>query len=190
MIEVRFHGRGGQGAVTSAELLALAAIEEGKFAQAMPSFGPERRGAPVIAYLRVSDKERIRIRSEVVKPDIVVVLDPSLLKIIDFTAGLNKKGIVVINTSRSPEEIKTDFQIKSRLAVVDATRIARELLGVPITNTTMMGALIRATGLVELASLTGPIQRRFNVKLAERNLKAVERAYQEIVVNPGRNSLG
>ncbi len=182
MVEVRIHGRGGQGAVTSAELLALAAIEEGKFAQAMPSFGPERRGAPVIAYLRISEKEPIRIRSVIIQPDIVVILDPSLLKIIDFTAGLNKKGIVVINTSRSPEEIKTNFQIKSRLAKVDATKIARETLGVPITNTTMMGALIRVTGLVGLASLTGPIQRRFSVKLAERNLKAVERAYQEILV--------
>jgi pyruvate ferredoxin oxidoreductase gamma subunit len=182
MIEVRIHGRGGQGAVTSAELMALAAIEEGKFAQAMPSFGPERRGAPVIAYLRISEQEPIRIRSVIVQPDIVVVLDPSLLKVVDFAAGLNEKGIVVINTRYPLEEIKKNFQIKSRLAVVDATRIARETLGVPITNTTMMGAMIRATGLVELTSLTGPIQRRFSTKLADRNLKAVEKAYQKTQV--------
>ncbi len=182
MIEVRIHGRGGQGAVTSAELMALAAIEEGKFAQAMPSFGPERRGAPVIAYLRISEQEPIRLRSVIVKPDIVVVLDPSLLKVVDFAAGLDEKGTVIINTSHPPEETKKNFQIESRLAVVDATRIAKEVLGVPITNTTMMGAMIRATGLVEIGALTGPIQRRFSAKLADRNLKAVERAYRETIV--------
>jgi pyruvate ferredoxin oxidoreductase gamma subunit len=170
--------------------MALTAIEEGKFAQAMPSFGPERRGAPVIAYLRINEKEPIRLRSVIVQPDIVVILDPSLLKVVDFAAGLKREGIVVINTKYPLEEAKTSFQVKSRLAVVDATKIARETLGVPITNTTMMGALIRATGLVELASLTGPIQTRFSAKLAERNLKAVERAYQETVVNPVRSSLG
>ncbi|UCD83359.1 MAG: 2-oxoacid:acceptor oxidoreductase family protein [Deltaproteobacteria bacterium] len=185
MIEVRIHGRGGQGAVTSAELMALAAIEEGKFAQAMPSFGPERRGAPVVSYLRISEQERIRIRSEVIQPDIVVVLDPSLLKIIDFTAGLKQEGqegMIVINTRQLPDEIKSAFRIESRVAVVNATKIARETLGVPITNTTMMGALIRATGIVELDSLAGPIQERFSEMLAQKNLKAVQAAYEKTLI--------
>ena len=142
LIEVRWHGRGGQGAVTSAELLARAAISEDKYAQAFPSFGPERRGAPVLSFVRISGKEPIRIRAEITQPDVVVVLDPGLLGIVNITSGLKADGMVVINTKKSAEQIKQDFGINSSLATVDATKIARELLGVPITNTTMVGALI------------------------------------------------
>ncbi len=109
MIEVRIHGRGGQGAVTSAEMLALAAIGTGKYAQAFPSFGPERRGAPVQAFVRVSDKE-IRIRGEIREPDVVVVLDPGLLNIIDATSGLRDNGIVVVNTKLPAADIKARFK--------------------------------------------------------------------------------
>jgi len=146
LIEIRWHGRGGQGAVTSAELLAQAAISEGKYAQAFPSFGPERRGAPVLAFVRISNEqirisnEQIRIRSQITEPDAVVVLDPSLLRLTNVTSGLKNGGVCVVNTKKSAEEIREELDIKCRLATIDATRIARETLGVPITNTTMGGS--------------------------------------------------
>ena len=115
MIEIRFHGRGGQGAVTSAELTALAAIEQGKYAQAFPSFGPERRGAPVMAFVRVSD-EPIRTREKIYEPDIVVVLDPTLLEIVNVAAGLKKDGIVVLNTTKTAKEIRKVSGINAKLA--------------------------------------------------------------------------
>jgi pyruvate ferredoxin oxidoreductase gamma subunit len=177
MIEIRLHGRGGQGAVTSAELLALAAIKEGKFAQAFPSFGPERRGAPVIAYCRIND-EQIKVRAAIDTPDIVLVLDPSILRLVDVSKGLKKGGFLVTNTRFSPEEIKKELNVKTRLATVNATRIAREELGLPITNTTMLGALLKASEVVDKGSMIDPLQERFG-RIAERNIKAFERAYQE-----------
>jgi pyruvate ferredoxin oxidoreductase gamma subunit len=181
LIEIRWHGRGGQGAVTSAELLAQAAISEGKYAQAFPSFGPERRGAPVLAFVRISSQKPIRIRAEIAQPDVVVVLDPGLLSIVNVTSGLKKNGILVINTKKSFKEIAAQFKTKCRLAKVNATGIARQTLGVPITNTTMVGALIRATGVVELESLVEPLKNRFG-RLAERNINAMRRAYNETEV--------
>jgi len=181
LVEIRWHGRGGQGAVTSAELLAKAAIGEGKFAQAFPSFGPERRGAPVLAFVRISGKQ-IKVRAGITEPDVVVVLDPNLLRIVDVTSGLKDDGVVVINTARSAREIKSEFDIKQRLVTIDATRIARELLGVPITNTTMVGAMIKATEVVKLESVVEPLKRRFG-RLAERNINAMKRAYEETVIS-------
>ena len=181
LVEIRWHGRGGQGAVTSAELLARAAINEGKYAQAFPSFGPERRGAPVLAFVRISSEQPIRIRAEITQPDVVAVLDPGLLRIVNVTSGLKANGIVVINTKKQAEQIRQEFGINWSLATVDATKIARELLGVPITNTTMVGAVLRATGVVELQSLFEPLKHRFG-PLAERNIKAMEKAYQETLL--------
>ncbi len=181
LIEIRWHGRGGQGAVTSAELVAQAAINEGKYAQAFPSFGPERRGAPVLAFVRISGQEPIRIRAEIAQPDIVVVLDPGLLSIVNVAAGLKENGIVIINTRKSFQDIDAQFKTKCRLAKVDATSIARETLGIPITNTTMVGALIKATGVVGLESLVEPLNRRFG-RLAERNINAMRKAYEETLV--------
>ena len=180
LIEIRWHGRGGQGAVTSAELLAQAAINEGKYAQAFPSFGPERRGAPVLAFVRISN-EPIRIRAEITEPDVVVVLDPSLLRMINVASGLKNEGTLVVNTRKSAEEIRAEFGIKWRLATIDATKIAQELLGVPITNTTMIGALIKATDVVDLESLVAPVNKRFR-RLADRNINAMKRAYEETEV--------
>lgn len=180
MIEIRFHGRGGQGAVTSAELLALAAIGEGKYAQAFPSFGPERRGAPVLAFCRI-DSEPIRIRANIYEPDIVVVLDSSLLKIVNVSAGLKPNGILVTTSKDSPERVKEELGIKNTVAVVDALKIAMEVLGLPITNTTMLGSLIRASGLVNKESFIQPIRERFG-RVAEKNLSAFERAYQETIM--------
>src|SRR5512135_3320719 len=142
MVEIRFHGRGGQGAVTSAELTALAAIEEGKYAQAFPSFGPERRGAPVMAFVRVSETP-IRTREKVYHPDVVVVLDPSLLQIVNVETGLKEGGLVILNTKKSAAEVRKETGIKARLALVDASKIAVETMRVPITNTTMLGALLK-----------------------------------------------
>jgi len=181
IIEIRWHGRGGQGAVTSAELLARAAISEGKYAQAFPSFGPERRGAPVLAFVRISTKEPIRIRAEIAQPDVVVVLDPGLLTIANVTSGLKENGIAVINTKKSAEQLRKEFGIKGSVATVDATNIARETLGVPITNTTMIGAVLRAAGVVKLESLIEPLNDRFG-RLAERNIKAMQRAYEETLI--------
>ncbi len=180
MIEIRFHGRGGQGAVTSAELLALAAIEEGKYAQAFPSFGPERRGAPVVAFCRIDDQP-IRIRANIYEPDIVVVLDASLLKIVNVASGLKPDGLVVTTSSDSPEAVKDLLKIKNRVGVVDAVKIAREILGLPITNTTMLGSLVKATGLVHKESFISPFKERFG-RIAEKNIAAFERAYQETVM--------
>ncbi len=181
LVEIRWHGRGGQGAVTSTELLAQAAINEGKFAQAFPSFGPERRGAPVLAFVRIDSKEPIRVRAEITEPDVVVVLDPNLLRIVNVTSGLNENGILIINTKKSFQAIESEFKVTQKLATIDATKIARELLGVPIVNTTMVGALIRATGVVKLESLIEPLQHRFG-RLAERNISAMKRAYEETLV--------
>ena len=181
LVEIRWHGRGGQGAVTSAELVAQAAINEGKFAQAFPSFGPERRGAPVLAFVRIDSKEPIRIRAEITEPDVVVVLDPSLLRIVNVTSGLNENGMLIINTKKSFQAIESEFKVTQKLATIDATKIARELLGVPIVNTTMIGALLRATGVVKLESLIEPLQHRFG-RLAERNINTMKKAYEEALV--------
>jgi pyruvate ferredoxin oxidoreductase gamma subunit len=166
--------------VTSAELLALAAISEGKYAQAFPSFGPERRGAPVVAFCRISDQP-IRIRANIYEPDIVLVLDSTLLGIVNVAAGLKPDGILVTASKDSPEKVREALKIKNRLGVVDARRIAMEVLGLPITNTTMLGALIKAKEVVRKESFILPLKERFG-RIAERNISAFERAYQDTVL--------
>lgn len=178
--EVRWHGRGGQGAVTSAELIALAAINKGIYGQSFPSFGPERRGAPVQAFLRVSD-EPIRIRSEITNPDIVVVLNPDLFASVNVSSGLKKNGVLVVNTKKSIAEMKSAHGSGYRIATVDAMKIAREAIGRPITNTTMIGALLKVSGIVALDDMIGPLQHRFG-KIAEKNITAMKRAYEETIV--------
>ncbi len=180
MIEVRFHGRGGQGAVTSAELMAQAAIAEGKYAQAFPSFGPERRGAPLQAFLRISD-EPIRLREKIYEPDVVIVLDPSLLAIGGVNAGLKANGTLIVNSSKDISSVRGECQFQGRTAVVDASKIAEEELGVPITNTTMLGALMKAAKLVEHESIKKPLEERFG-RIAAKNLNALERAFKETVI--------
>lgn len=184
MLEIRFHGRGGQGAVTSVELLALAAINEGKFAQGFPSFGPERRGAPVAAFLRIND-HHIRLRCKIEQPDVILILDPSLIAIQKPAADLKAEGQIVLNTAKSPEEVRRQYGFKHRLALVDANTIAREILGVPITNTTMLGALIKATGVVAVDSLEEPLRERFG-PLAVKNFNALKEAYNKTVIEEAR----
>jgi pyruvate ferredoxin oxidoreductase gamma subunit len=176
--EVRIHGRGGQGAVTLAELIAYTVIKEGRYAQSFPSFGPERRGAPVLAFLRVNNKP-IKIRAEVTEPDVVVVLDPGLMRVIDVTDGIKEEGVVVINTNKSLDMIRSEFKIKDRLVTVDASKIARDVLGRPITNTTMVGALLRAVELADLEDVGEEIRKHFGEKLGEKNVMAMKRAFEE-----------
>ncbi len=177
LIEIRWHGRGGLGAVTSAELVARAAISEGKYAQSFPSFGPERRGAPVIAFLRVSD-EVIRIRTSIYRPDAVVVLDPGLLHAVDVTSGLKGGGKIIINSRKSPAELKSEFGYQWPVAAVDATKIARETIGLPITNTAMIGALSKVIEVVGMESLITQLQERFGLR-SKGNIEAMTRAHKE-----------
>ncbi len=180
MIEISVYGRGGQGAVTLAELVALAAISEGKHAQSMPSFGPERRGAPVLAFLRVDERERIKIRSVITEPDVLVVLDPGLLEVGDVFSQLKEDGIAVVNTKEPHEVLKSKLNVE-RLATVDAMDIAKRVLGLPIVNTAMIGALLKATGIVRLESLDHQLEERFG-KLAAKNKAAMVEAYNKTVV--------
>ena len=161
--------------------MAQAAIDEGKYAQAFPSFGPERRGAPVQAFNRISGQKPIRIRAGITEPDIVVVLDPGLIGIVSVTSGLKERGTLVINTRDTLESIESRLGSRWHIAIIDATSIARELLGVPIVNTTMLGALVKATGIVNLESLFAPLERRFG-RLAEKNRNAMQKSFQETMV--------
>ena len=181
--EIRIHGRGGQGGVTAAELLARAAFKEGKWVQAIPFFGAERRGAPVKAFARLSD-EPILIRSQVYSPDYVMVLDVSLLDLVDITEGLKKDGVVIINTRKKPEEM--DIK-QGRLATVDATGIAIELqllvAGQPVLNTTMLGAFAKATEEVKLESILEVIREEWKGAAGEKNAKGAGLAYERLVKN-------
>ncbi len=181
MVEIRFHGRGGQGAVTSAELLAQAAIAQDRYAQAFPSFGPERRGAPVVAFARIDNKP-IRVRTVVSKPDNVIVLDPSILRIVNTSLGLAESGVQVVNSSKNAATLRKEFDLKGKLVTVNANRIAAEEIGRVITNTTMLGALVKATGLVDVDLLVEQIQNRFG-RIAGGNIKAFKRAFDECVID-------
>jgi 2-oxoacid:acceptor oxidoreductase gamma subunit (pyruvate/2-ketoisovalerate family) len=180
MIEIRFHGRGGAGAVTSAELMAIAAINLGKYAQAFPSFGPERRGAPVVAFCRIDDKQ-IKLRTNINQPHIVLVLDPSLLHIVKVATGLRQGGMLVINSRHSCQDLRTEFGFTCSIAAVDATTIAREATGLPITNVAMLGALLKAREIFAPEALIGPVNKRFG-RIAEKNLTAFHRAFAETSV--------
>jgi len=180
MIEVRWHGRGGQGAVTSVELLAVAAIAAGKYAQGFPSFGPERRGAPVAAFTRIDDK-KINKRSGIYKPDVVLVLDASLIGLVNVLEGLKPGGKLIVNTHKTPDEICQALNYSGTLALVDGTGIARKEMGVPIANTTMIGALLKVTGILDLDVMKEPIEHRFG-RIAQKNLNAMKRAYDEIKI--------
>ncbi len=177
MKEIRFHGRGGQGVVTAAEVLAAAALYEGKYGQSFPFFGPERRGAPVVSYLRV-DESPIRHRQGVYAPDAVVVLDPQLPNIINVMAGLKSKGVVVFNSRTSPPAFKLEGN-PMMIASVDATGIALEIIGRPITNMVMLGAFSAATGWLTMDAISKAIQERFTGESAEKNEKATRMAYQQ-----------
>ncbi len=181
MYEVRFHGRGGQGAVTAANILAYASMKQGFHAQAFPYFGVERRGAPVQAFTRI-DENRIDLRMNVYEPDAVVVLDPTLMSVVDITQGLKDGGIIVINTAKKPE----DFDFPGyRVATVNATEIAMEHhLGsqaAPIVNTAILGAYAKAIGNVKIEYVLEAIRENAPAK-KEENAKAAEDAYEKTIL--------
>ena len=174
MRELRIHGRGGQGSVTAAELIAFAAFEGGVYAQAFPAFGVERRGAPVQAFVRFSDA-KIRLRSQVYEPDYIIVQDPTLIGDVDVFMGMRSGGIAIINTEKP--DFNSGVPEGVKVYAIDATTIALEELGVPITNTTLMGAFAAATGEIKLESLEHALRNRFSGSMADKNVKAAARAY-------------
>ncbi len=174
MKEIRIHGRGGQGSVTAAELLSIAAFADGKFSQAFPAFGVERRGAPVQAFTRISDST-IRLRSQVYEPDYVIVQDSSLLEIVNVASGAKDKGIILINTEFAPEKFKLDT--KAKIITIDATRIALDIIGRPIVNTVLIGAFAGATGEINPISIQEAVKERFPGKVGEKNAEAIQKAY-------------
>ena len=179
MLEVRWHGRGGQGAWTASELLARAAIHEGKFIQSFPEFGPERMGAPVTAFTRISDKA-IKVHCMVYNPDVVAVLDPTLIKAVPVIEGLNKEGNVIINSTDSPANVKRALKAdRGKFWTVPATEIAIKTLGRPIMNTALLGAVVRVTGIVNLESVEKVVKERFTQNIAEKNIAVVKQAYEE-----------
>ncbi len=180
--EIRIHGRGGQGAVTAAELLARAVFLEGKWVQAFPYFGAERRGAPVKAFARISD-EPLLVHSQVYNPDYVIVLDHLIYRIVDITEGAKKDGVVIMNTTKRPAALGLgDF----RVATVDATGIALDLdllvAGLPVVNTSMLGAFARATGQVNLPSVLKVIRQTWRGAAGEKNARAAELAYERLAI--------
>jgi 2-oxoacid:acceptor oxidoreductase gamma subunit (pyruvate/2-ketoisovalerate family) len=177
--EFRWHGRGGQGAWTASEVLARTAIYEGKYIQSFPEFGPERMGAPVTAFTRIST-EPIRIHCAVYEPDVVVVLDPTLLKAVPVASGVSENGIIIINSADEPAKVRENLKTeKGTLWTIPATQIALRLLGMPITNTAMLGTVARATAVVSLESIEKTIKERFRPDLAEKNFAVIKEAYQE-----------
>jgi pyruvate ferredoxin oxidoreductase gamma subunit len=175
--EIRFHGRAGQGVVTAADILAMAAFYGGKYSQAFPFFGVERRGAPVTAFARISD-DFIRLRSRIYRPDYIVVQDATLLDIIDVSHGLKKEGKAIINTEKKPKDL--NIPTEAEVHTVNATKIALEILGVPIVNTLMLGAFTAITREVSLEALQKAIEKRFSPKLAEKNVRAVKVMYNSL----------
>jgi len=186
LTEIRWHGRGGQGAKTAALLFGDSALAEGKFVQAFPEYGPERTGAPVQSFNRISD-EPITVHCHVKAPEVVVVLDPTLIGPVDVTAGLPEGGTIIVNTALAPSEMKKTLNANGRrVFTVDASTIARETIGRDIPNTPMLGALVKATGLLNYQTLMEDTRAKLEVKFRNKpevidgNLKAIERAYIEV----------
>ncbi|MCG2767458.1 MAG: 2-oxoacid:acceptor oxidoreductase family protein [Chloroflexota bacterium] len=182
--EIRWHGRAGQGVVTAGELLAEAALEEGKYFQAFPDYGPERMGAPVKSYTRISD-EPIEIHYQILTPEVVVVVNPNLLGVVDVTEGLAKDGVLIVNTPESPGDIRTKLDFEGgRVFTVDATAIAMEALGRDIPSTMMLGVVAKATGIVKLDSLKHLVREKLGAKLrseiVEANITSLQRVYDDV----------
>lgn len=187
LTEIRWHARGGQGAKTAATMLAEIVLNEGKYGQGFPDYGPERMGAPMRGFTRISDKP-IRMHSAVYNPNVVIVLDPTLLDVVDVLEGSNDDTVVIINTADTVEKMSKKLNIGNRrLWILDGTKIALDTIGRPIPNTPMLGALVKATGLIQLDTLYTDVRKKFGKKFPERviqgNLDAIKRAYEEVVSN-------
>jgi len=179
MFQVRIHGRGGQGVVTAAEMLATAAFEEGRHAQAFPSFGSERTGAPVVSFCRIDDRE-IRVREPVMEPDALIVQDATLLHQVDLFGGLKPEGYILINTAKSFDDLGLGDFVKGfrreRLLTVPAGEIAKEHTGRPVANATLLGGFAALTGEVSLGAVESAVRERFGGAVAEGNVKAAKAA--------------
>lgn len=186
LMEIRWHGRGGQGAKTAALLLAEAAMESGSYIQAFPEYGPERSGAPIQAFTRIS-KHPITIHSGVERPDIIVVIDPSLLETVDVAAGTTADSIIIINSDKSPENLRDKLNhFSGKIGTVDATSIALDTLNAPMPNLPMLGALLKVNPMVSLEDMEENIRNKFTKKIGKEktnaNIDGVRKAYQEVKV--------
>jgi len=181
ILEFRWHGRGGQGAWTASELLARTALSEGKYIQSFPEFGPERMGAPVTAFTRISTLP-IRIHCAVYDPDVVVVLDSTLLKSVPVTAGINSEDdVIIVNSADSPAKVRESLRVeKGKVWTIPATEMALKVLGSPITNTAMLGAVAKATSVVSMVGIEKTVKERFRADIAEKNLAVIKQAYEEV----------
>lgn len=185
LVEIRWHARGGQGAKTASTLLAESALSAGKYVQGFPEYGPERMGAPILAFNRIGD-DPITIHSNVENPDVVIVLDPSLIGAVDVAEGLKDDGVIIINTAADPSELKAKLGTKAKVATVDASGIAVATIGRDIPNTPMIGALLRTHEFMPfeafLEQMKEDLSRKFHGRQAivEGNLNAMRRAYQEV----------
>ncbi len=186
MIEIRWHGRGGQGAKTASLLLADAAFNTGKYIQGFPEYGPERMGAPLTAYNRISDTP-ITIHSNIYEPDYVVVVDDTLLDVVDVTAGLKESGAIIINTTKSPEVLKKSLKgYKGSIYTIDAKKVSMETLGKYFPNTAMLAAIIKVSGIMSDEDLLNDMEGSFKHKFAKKpeviegNMKALEMALKEV----------
>ena len=183
-IEIRWHGRGGQGAKTAAQLVAQAALEEGKCSQGFPEYGPERMGAPIRGFTRVSAAP-IRLHCPIERPNVVVVLDESLARMPTVIEGIDDNTIFVINTALNPSEIGDKLDLTGNTVFcVDATKISIEELGRPMPNMPMVGALLKATGCISMETLKSNVEKKFGASLGERvaqgNIRAIQRAHEEV----------
>jgi len=180
--EIRLHGMGGQGVVACGELIAIAALHEGKFCRAFPFYGSARRGAPVLAFAQIGDESEAT-RSMIYHPGYLFVMDPTMPEAMDVTGGLKEGGVILFNTNRTPTEAKGLFDARlSKLCVLDATGIAERIIKRPIPNTTMLGAFSKATGLLGLESIEKAILKRFGGRVAEANIEAAEEGYGAVEV--------
>jgi pyruvate ferredoxin oxidoreductase gamma subunit len=183
MFQVRIHGRGGQGVVTAAEMLSIAAFEEGRHAQAFPSFGSERMGAPVVAFCRIADKE-IRLREPIMEPDALIIQDPTLLHQVDVFAGLKRDGYILINTNKTFEELGLgEFVAKwprNHLCTVSATDLSMKNVGRPVPNVPLLGGFAAISGVIKLESVVMAINERFSGKVAAGNIAAATEAYNTV----------
>ena len=183
MFQVRIHGRGGQGVVTAAEMLSIAGFEDGQHAQAFPTFGSERTGAPVTAFCRIDDRE-IRVREPIAEPNALIIQDPTLLHQVKVFSGLQEDGFVLINTSRGLDELGLDEFAEGfkpgRLVTLAASEIAKSRLGRPMPNTSLLGGFAAMTGVVSLESVARAIRQKFSGEIADSNVLASEDAYESV----------
>ena len=186
VVEIRWHGRGGQGAKTASELLAEAAFNTGKFVQGFPEYGPERMGAPITAFNRISDA-KIRVHSNIYEPNYVVVVDESLLDCVDVTAGLKADGAIIVNSSKNPEQLRPSLAgYKGKICTVDARAISEACLGRYFPNTPMLAAVVKVSGVMADDTFIKDMQTNFSNKFASKpqvidgNMKALKRAITEV----------